>query len=234
MRKITFLLFLLFSFKSFAQVAPLQDYTWYLEKLVINGNDILPPTAYQNSYTVTFGNTSNYPENYFEAPCYPVEFELTYNQNQSFTIDFAGSPLDCDGVPTNVVEYDERILEDFFNLGYSAFNPYTYVFSTFSNYIELTITNGNGDQAVYRNQQLAVSKKEKLEVNLYPNPVSSNFQLEWKEEIRSVRVFSVNGKEILKYKEAKSNYDISHFNSGIYFVEVEGRRSKSILKLIKR
>ena len=98
----------------------------------------------------------------------------------------------------------------------------------------MTITNGNGNQAVYRNQQLAVSKKEKLEVNLYPNPVSSNFQLEWKEEIRSVRVFSVNGKEILKYKEAKSNYDISHFKSGIYFVEVEGRRNKSILKLIKR
>ena len=137
-------------------------------------------------------------------------------------------------MPGYAIDFEEIFMDDFTNLGLPGFNPYTYAFSTFSNYIELTITNGNGDQAVYRNQQLAVSKKEKLEVNLYPNPVSSNFRLEWKEEIRSVRVFSVNGKEILKYKEAKSNYDISHFNSGIYFVEVEGRRSKSILKLIKR
>ncbi len=232
MGKITFSLFLLISFKGFAQVAPLQDYTWYLEKLVISGNDILPPTDYQNFYTVTFDNS--YPYCLFDAPCYPLDTDLVYNQNQSFNINNTSCPLDCGGVPVYAIDFEEIFMDDFTNLGLPGFNPYTYVFSTFSNYIELTITNGNGDQAVYRNQQLAVSKKEKLEVNLYPNPVSSNFQLEWKEEIRSVRVFSVNGKEILKYKEAKSNYDISHFNSGIYFVEVEGRRSKSILKLIKR
>jgi len=236
MKKITYLIILLFSFKGFAQVAPLQDYTWYLEKLVVNGNDFPPPVAYQNSYTATFGNNSNYPENYFEAPCYPVEIELTYNLNQSFTIDFSTTPMDCDGVPINVVEYDEMILEDFLNSIYSGSNPYTYTFNNLSTYIELTITNANGVQAIYCNEQLAVGSKEKLQVNLFPNPVVSNFQLETKQgkEIKSVRIFSVNGKEVLIFKEIESSYDVSRLSQGIYFVQVESERGKSVMKLIKK
>lgn len=234
MKKITYLIILLFSFKGFAQVAPLQDYTWYLEKLVVNGNDFPPPVAYQNSYTATFD--SNYSYCLFDASCYPLDTELAYNQNQSFNINNTGTPLDCGGVPAYIIDFEEIFMEDFTKLGLPGFNPYAYTFSNQSNYIELTITNANGVQAIYHNEQLAVGSKKKLQVNLFPNPVVSNFQLEMEQgkEIKSVRIFSVNGKEVLSFKEIQSSYDVSSFSQGIYFVQVESERGKSVMKLIKK
>ncbi|MGO2357776.1 T9SS type A sorting domain-containing protein [Mesonia sp.] len=233
MKKITYLIILVFSFKAFAQVAPLQDHTWYLEKLVINGNDFPPPAAYQNSYTVIFEN--NNPNCLFGAPCYPLYTDLTYNQNQSFTINNTSTPLDCGEIPPYVIDFEEIFMEDFTNSGLPGFNPYVYTFSNQSTYIQLTITNANGVQAIYRNEQLAVASKEKMEVNLFPNPVMSNFQLkmEQEKEIRSVRIFSVNGKEVSSFKEIQQSYDVSQLSQGIYFVQIETEERKNIIKLVK-
>ncbi|MDQ7916282.1 T9SS type A sorting domain-containing protein [Mesonia sp. MT50] len=234
MKKITYLIILLFSFKGFAQVAPLQDYTWYLEKLVINGNDFPPPVAYQNSYTVIFED--NNPSCLFDAPCYPLNTDLTYNQNQSFNINNTGTPLDCGGVPAYAIDFEEIFMEDFTNLGLPGFNPYVYTFNNQSTYIELTITNANGVQAIYSNEQLVVVSKNKLQVQLSPNPVVSNFQLEMEQgkEIKSVRIFSVNGKEVLKFNETQSIYDVLQLSQGIYFVQTETEKGKSIIKIVKR
>ncbi|MDT0295247.1 T9SS type A sorting domain-containing protein [Mesonia ostreae] len=233
MKKLTYLIILMFSFKGFAQVAPLQDHTWYLEKLVINGNDFPPPAAYQNSYTVLFEDNS--PHCLFGAPCYSLYTDLTYNQNQSFTINNTNTPLDCGEIPPYVIDFEEMFMDNFTNSGLPGFNPYVYTFSNQSTYIQLTITNANGVQAIYRNEQLAVGNKKEVEVTLFPNPVGSKFQLEMEQEkkIRSVRIFSVNGKEILKFNEAQSSYDVSQLKQGIYFIQIETEERKSIIKLMK-
>lgn len=234
MRKIIYLIILVFSFEGFAQVTPLQDHTWYLEKLIINGNDFSPPTGYQNFYTVLFDD--NNPYCLFDAPCYPLYTDLTYHQNQSFTINNTGTPLDCGILPPHVIDFEEMFMDNFTNLGLPGFNPYTYTFNNLSNYIVLTITNANGVQAIYRNEQLEVIGDNKLQVKLFPNPVENNFQLQMEQqiEIKSVRIFSVNGKEILNFKEIQSSYDVSKLSSGIYFLQAESEQGKSLIKLIKK
>jgi len=102
--------------------------------------------------------------------------------------------------------------------------------------IVLTITNANGDQAIYRSQQLAIGSKAKVEVNLYPNPVTNNFQLEIEtgKEIKTVRIFSVNGKEVLSFKEVQDSYDVSELPQGIYFVNIESKTGQSMKKMLKQ
>jgi hypothetical protein len=221
----------LLSLTNFAQVAPLENHTWYLEKLVINGNDFLPPSAYQNSYTANFANSADF---IFLAACYPVDGTLTYNQNQSFNINFAGYPLDCDGLSQQVIDYDLKIINDYVNTN-APNNPFSYSFTYQPNFIVLTVTNGNGDQAIYRNQQLGISSNDKSEVDLYPNPVTSSFQLDIDagSNIKTVRIFSVNGKEVMHFKKPQGSYNVSRLLPGVYFVKIEGEYAKNNIKLLK-
>lgn len=113
---------------------------------------------------------------------------------------------------------------------------YTYAFTQDGAAIILTIENANGNQAIYRNTQLSVSKNKKLEVHLYPNPVNTSFQLEVTsdKEINSIRIFSVHGKEVLRFKEAQTSYDVSQLSKGVYFVQIESETGKSLKKIVKK
>ncbi|WP_394907753.1 T9SS type A sorting domain-containing protein [uncultured Mesonia sp.] len=227
MKAIIKLVICLLSLTSFAQVAPLENHTWYLEKLVINNTDFSVPNGFSNSYFANFTNGADYSLN---APCYPIQGTLSYSQNQTFNINDASSPLDCDGLPQQVTEYDEKIM---FSINLSN-NPFSYVFSYKSNYIELTITNANGDQAIYRNQQLGISNNDKPEVDLYPNPATSSFQLDKDagSNVKTVRIFSVNGKEVMHFKKPQGSYNISQLSPGIYFVKIEGQIGQKMKKII--
>ncbi|MDQ7916133.1 T9SS type A sorting domain-containing protein [Mesonia sp. MT50] len=231
MKIIIKLIICLLSFNSLAQIAPLEDHTWYLEKLVINGNDFPPPLVYQDNYTASFDNDYFI----FGSPCSSVEGILTHNSTASFAINEGGSDFQiCPGL-TGVDAYDEKFAIDFIDID-DFLNPFSYTFATQPNYIVLTITNGNGDQAIYRNQQLAVASMEKVAVNLYPNPVTNHFQLEVEsgKNIKSVRIFSVDGKEVLHFEEAQITYDVSYLPAGIYFVKIKSETGESVKKMLKR
>lgn len=227
------ILICLLSLNSFAQIAPLEDHTWYLEKLIINNTDFLVPSGFENNYTVDFSNSPDY---LIDAPCYPIEGTLSYNQNQTFSINDTATPLDCDGLPQHVVEYDEKIFHELILNINTISNPFSYTFSNQANYIVLSITNANGDQAIYRNQQLAVGEKEKVVFSLYPNPTTNSFQVEMQsgDKVTSVRIFSLNGKEVLYFNETQNSYDISALAGGIYFVHIENKTGKSIKKIVKQ
>jgi hypothetical protein len=233
MKTIIKLVICLLSLTSFAQIAPLENHTWYLEKLVIGGNDFLPPTAYQNSYTTEFLNGSLY---YFNSPCSAVYLEggITHLNNQKFKMNYAYVTLSTCPSLNGVDEYDLLISQTYININ-SINNNFSYAFTYQPNYIVLTITNGNGDQAIYRNQQLGVSSNEKSEVDLYPNPVTSSFQLDIDagSNIKTVRIFSVDGKEVMHFKKPQDSYNVSQLSPGIYFVKIESEYVKNNIKLLK-
>ncbi|MBW2960826.1 T9SS type A sorting domain-containing protein [Mesonia aestuariivivens] len=233
MKTIIKLIICMLSFNSFAQVAPLEDHTWYLEKIIINNADFLVPSEFENNYNADFSNSADY---LLSAPCYPIEGTLIYSQNQTFNINDAGTPLDCDGLPQYVVEYDDFFFHELILSINTISNPFSYTFTTQPNYIVLTITNANGDQAIYRNQQLAVRGKKKVAFSLYPNPTANSFQVEMSsgEKIKSIRVFSVNGKEVLRFKESQTNYDVSQLSKGVYFVKIESEIGQSLKKIVKK
>lgn len=57
-------------------------------------------------------------------------------------------------------------------------------------------------------------------LTLYPNPAQSKFIIETgSEEIKSVRIFDVSGKVLLRTNQKE--IDISNFSQGVYFVKIE-------------
>lgn len=70
-------------------------------------------------------------------------------------------------------------------------------------------------------------------VIVYPNPTSNEFIVDTKEEIKSLRLFTVNGKEIFPEKMNMNTYSISSLPSGIYYIEIELEYEKIYVKIIR-
>ncbi|WP_394907752.1 T9SS type A sorting domain-containing protein [uncultured Mesonia sp.] len=233
MEAIIKLVICLLSLTSFAQVAPLENHTWYLEKLVINGNDVFPP---QNLNPYNDFNWNNQQDYFVVQSCSDLLGIMIYDDgNSQFTITNSSvGPGECPSVP-DADMFDTTYIFEFYDFYTGHPTPFTYAFTNVSNYIVLTITSANGDQAIYRNQQLGVSSNDKLEVDLYPNPATSSFQLDINagSNIKTVRIFSVNGKEVMYFKQPQGSYNVSQLSPGIYFVKIEGEYVKNNIKLLK-
>ncbi len=74
---------------------------------------------------------------------------------------------------------------------------------------------------------------EELKVSIYPNPTNGSFSVEAKDsEIKYVRVFDVNGKEIM-YSSTRFNIDISTYTNGMYMLEIATSKGITVKKIIK-
>ena len=79
--------------------------------------------------------------------------------------------------------------------------------------------------------------KRSLEINIFPNPVSSELRVR-SSEFKGKTVLKIRdllGNEIRSFElySVSSELDISDLNPGIYFVSIENETGKSITKLIK-
>lgn len=70
-------------------------------------------------------------------------------------------------------------------------------------------------------------------VSLYPNPVENTFQITTSEEIRSVSVFSVAGREVANFN-SQQDYDISQLSTGMYFVKIQSTKGEKVQRIVKR
>jgi hypothetical protein len=59
---------------------------------------------------------------------------------------------------------------------------------------------------------------------IYPNPVSNTLFLS--ESANHVQVFDVNGKLVLQQQNKVKQVDVSQLNKGIYFIDMDGIKSK--------
>jgi hypothetical protein len=78
-------------------------------------------------------------------------------------------------------------------------------------------------------------------IRLYPNPARQNIYLDIPQNyamVRSIKVFSITGnlvEEKAVQSSAKSlQYDVSQFNKGVYFMEINSESKKDVLKFIKQ
>jgi len=79
---------------------------------------------------------------------------------------------------------------------------------------------------------LSASRFNEIDFQLFPNPTTELFQMKTIEEIKSVTVYSLIGKEVLQF-ENQNFYDVSALSTGIYFVKMETLNGTGIQKLIK-
>lgn len=216
-----------------AQSQDLLDNTWYLEKVVIDDSDIFvpnietPPIAYadfNSDFLVT-------------AYCNELFANIEYLETLSFSLSGQGITFEGCGVEEYDV-FDKIYYEEFFGSIDEFFQPFGFEITEESTSLKkLTITNTNGDQAVYYSETLSTNDVNDFgSVKLYPNPAQNEFSIESDLALEQIKVYNELGQVVAMFnaKEVQFSYDISKLSNGLYFVEVtslEGK--KTVRKLIK-
>lgn len=83
-------------------------------------------------------------------------------------------------------------------------------------------------------EKLSVAEFENFAVEVYPNPVSDRILIKSKTPVKSVRMYSVLGKEIASTLSNDNTIDVSTLNSGLYFLKLFSETSEQTFKILKK
>ncbi len=104
-----------------------------------------------------------------------------------------------------------------------------------NNPISVTI---DGDKTITANfsvNTLSVNEEEfPVAFKVYPNPVKNYLNIETKEEIRTVKMYSMLGKEIKVNDFSSGSIEVANLSNGIYFVMIKTDSGKGIRRFIKK
>jgi len=210
---------------SYGQDPQLFDNDWYLQKVNIDGVDHFPP---QNS-----------------------EIESVNLEFRDFSTSYSMLTYICSSISADINDIDNQFIYvlGFFIIDGNCTLPETIAFEdlyfngffdwqepnqTFSYLIEpgvgnikiLTLTNLQGDIAIYGNTELSIFDNLSSQLTLYPNPVKSQLFLTSKSTTGNlkVKIFNLEGKLLSTQDvvlENQTSIDVSSLISGIYFLNVE-------------
>ncbi len=232
MKKILITFCLLFSLIAQAQIEPLLDYEWQLEKMVIDDEEILAEPDY-NSPVGAWVKIDFQPPYFLFAGLIPG---LNYDdENSSFTII---------GMATNFGDYHDAESSALFEVPFISVedvfeewnNPFSYSFRPESGLLYLDITNANGDVATFFTTTLSNTAFERVELSIYPNPTSNLLHIEASQtDISRVEVFDVQGKQVLQVNAANlTKLDVSQLTKGMYFLKVSTSDGEITKKFVKK
>lgn len=216
-----------------AQIAPLFDHSWRLDKVVIDDEEIIATQAVGSTEFEDWAHIYFYEEGFsFVWLHTSLSFD---DDNSSFVIDdFVGDLGSYHGAPSTM-----KVLYDFFYADIGQTNSldviYTYAFREEDGSLFLDITNSNGDLASFFSTTLSNTNFKTIEFNLYPNPTSQYLSIETNQsEITSVEIYNLQGKLVLQHKSNQlTNIDVSQLNKGVHLVKVatlEGELTKKFIK----
>ncbi len=236
MKKIKILLLIVFaSLSSYAQDPQLFENTWYLQKVVIDGNDIFPPNVVTEQITGTiqfFELIDIVSINYCDFTDSLIEYDLVSN---IFTLQDNPSILIGDCLDSTNITFGINYFSVFFNSQHFAKNPFSYSFTTENGILTLTVVNSLGDIAIYGNEILSIQYFDNLSFEVYPNPVKDELFIASKTSINDFNIFiySINGKLILSINDSElsnNSIDVQKFNRGIYFMRFEDNLGRNAIR----
>ncbi len=156
---------------------------------------------------------------------------ITYfTSNYSATYNISGASVNgCD----SIVTLNLSIVEDSIVLADSSYNSYTYNGQTFYSsgyYLVDTIYDSNGCQTyVYLDLTILNSQIDDLtfsNIKIIPNPTSDKIKVQIENELsgRTYKITDQYGRVIIEstFESQLNEVDLSQFNSGIYFLQLEG------------
>jgi hypothetical protein len=235
MKNMKFILVLFFAQQIMAQDPQLFENTWYLQNVIVNGNNNVPPSNDEISFVpLNFEETNMLFET---SVCNTGSGELVFdntNTNFSFNNGLSVTLLPCDLQENNDFEtiyfnfYLSDITEPF---GYEIINEG-------NNTISLIVSSLNGNTAIYNNALLSIQEISESKLIIYPNPVSTTLNISEDVKILNseIKIFDTFGKVLNVYifNENSTEINISNLNSGVYFLQfIELNGSKSVVKFIK-
>jgi len=236
MKTFTLIIFslIIYSFQSQAQTQELLDNTWYLEKVVIDEENIFvpnlgsPPIAYAE-FNLDF---------LFTEYCKSLYADLTYSEISDFSL--SGQGLTFEGCEVEEYDmFDAVYFYDYLGFEVGFYQPFSYEITEESSSLKkLTITNTNDDKAVYYSQTLSIQDEDGFgKVKLYPNPSQNKFSIESDVDIKQIKMYNQLGQVVLEFDDIKPqpSYDISILSKGVYFVELSSvQGKKTVKKLVKQ
>jgi hypothetical protein len=205
---------------------------WYLHNLIINGVDNIPPSNSElTAITLRFNIDSNTSELFFTQVCAALV------ANQHFITDFNDFYLyDNINMGLNgcsIFENGDFQFLYFFSYFLDALpGPFHYQVTTNGSTQTLTITNINGDQAIYGNNVLSTQDYIDTLFTIYPNPTTDNIIINEKTDIKieNINIYNTLGKLIIKTKNNAIN--LSNFENGLYLFNIKLKNGKQVTKKI--
>lgn len=230
MKRILLVFTFIFSFNSFSQNDLLGE--WFLHYISVNG-EIQSYQRMYYPYNLVFSETD-----FFGTLCNDYWSDYTYDQN-NFTLTVIGLVQtlgSCAGSGGATEDYESGLFYEI--LSTNNGNPTTLDFETTGTGANetLTLTNLNGNYAVYGRQTLSLKSIDiQQQVSVYPNPVSSVLNIESKGEVIKYSIYNLNGSLISDFRANSVNkIDVSKLNSGIYFLKLMSENKQiQTLKFIK-
>lgn len=232
-KKILLIFIICLSFKGFSQDPQLDDNTWYLESVIINGEDhIAPVNAEITEITLDFFGAIY---DFLSEMCNGLNASLSFDDNNSsFTISDMGQTLATCGM------YENRIYEQlYFGFYWDNYsNPFTYNITINPDSSTLIVTAANGDQAIYGSARLHTDEFRMADIKTYPNPVIDELVIE-KQSINNLNVSVYNIIGQLIHSESvgheQSAINVSELEPDVYFFVFEDDNyKKEIRKIIKK
>lgn len=208
------------------------DNEWYLEKVIIDGETIFPPYF---PFEPKVGRI------YFEIDGMAKEFcdirgcEASYDPNENIFMlgECVLLPGSCDR-PEYIIFagiYDSIFYEE-----NNPINPFAYVLELGSDGIlVLTITNAQGNQAIFGNKFLSTAEIISEKIKIYPNPSSSKIFLKsQKNTITKIELHTMLGESIQTLNNYVDSVDLSHLATGVYLLRIYTEHGSAIKKVIKQ
>lgn len=230
MRYLLIIIILVVSFNGFAQDPQLIDNTWYLQNVIIDGDNNFPPSNSEVSNVIADFNEPNV---FYTSVCDLLDGILSFGSFQ-FTFDSSGMTLGGCSLQENT-DFQLIYLDTFF---VSTINDvFNYSIVDESNGSKtLTITNSSGDEAVYNSVLLSTTAFSRTTASIYPNPVKDELFISVANDEVSIKIFDLNGKLILEREGVNSNkpIEVEKLNNGIYFILFHNKQGLSVIeKFIK-
>ncbi len=236
MKQLYLLLAVLIFQMSFAQDPELFENTWYLQNVIINGEDNFPPfnseveSVQAHFYSVSNGDSADALTSFV---CNSIYGLLLYDPtNPSFSFLYLEQTLGSCSLQLNT---DFEVL--YFSFYYSdQLNPFAYLIETDSNDNKtLTVTSASGNQAIYGNHLLSREDFYSSRFSMHPNPAKNKLFITTKNAPANlkIKIFNIEGKLLSTQSlalENETSIDVSHLVSGIYFLDIEDENGNTEVK----
>mgnify|MGYP000176840572 CR=1 FL=1 len=233
MKQLYLLLAILIFQTNLAQDLQLLENTWYLQNVIIDGQDNFPPS---NDELISVPAIFNQ-DGFITYVCNELSGFIEYNGD---TFNFP-QPLS-----TTLIDCQYQINEDFeiiyFNFYDSSLgNLFNYIITTDSNDNKtLVVTSNTGDQAIYGDHLLSNQDFYSSQFSIHPNPAIDKLYIitTTSKENLTLKIFNLEGKLLSTQNLEVANQtsiNVSQLISGVYFLNIEDENGNTgVKKFIKQ
>lgn len=230
-------------FMSLSMKAQLTDLTtgiWSLEKVVINNTDYpFPNTNSLITATASFHNNG-----FSTSICNIFNADAGYS---SSSISITGAALTLGSCPTTNNDEYNQFENHYFGTFWGGtaatgfYQNHTYSITPIGQQLQLTITNPNGDQAIYWRAALSTTENEVIKdnVSISPNPFKDFIQIHFGDTISDfeISMYDMQGKQVFNQvfrKEKSVKIHLPDLEKGVYLFHMKSKDHQISRKVIKK